>query len=192
MTLRGLLALMLHCSALRHAGVVRRQAVRLSSTLPHVADEALLRRRDEPYTRAITRSGRRGEWRRAIALLDALERRHELVSVRAGTAALVACDRAGCGRGLGGAPRWAEAQEILGRRSFAPDAFTYTTALRCLGRASRPADVAARERHRRGVSHAAAASPKRGLSSPRALPASGRPDDAAQRGCDARGAASTR
>ena len=133
---------MLRCSALRHAGVVRRQAVRLSSTLPHVADEALLRRRDEPYTRAITRSGRRGEWRRAIALLDALERRHPgPVSVRAGTAALVACDRAGCGRGLGGAPRWAEARELMGRRSFEPDAFTYTTALRCLGRASRPDDV---------------------------------------------------
>ena len=63
--------------------------------------------------------------------------------MRAGTAALVACDRAGCGRGLGGAPRWAEAQGILGRRSFEPDAFTYTTALRCLGRASRPDDVAA-------------------------------------------------
>ena len=139
-----LLLVMLRCSALRQAGGLVRQRVRLSSTLPHVADEASLRRRDEPYTRAITRSGRRGEWRRAIALLDALERRHPgPVSVRAGTAALVACDRAGCGRGLGGAPRWAEAQEILGRRSFAPDAFTYTTALRCLGRASRPDDVAA-------------------------------------------------
>jgi pentatricopeptide repeat protein len=138
-----LLLVMLRCSALRQTGGLVRQRVRLSSTLPHVADEASLRRRDEPYTRAITRSGRRGEWRRAIALLDALERRHEVVSVRAGTAALVACDRAGCGRGLGGAPRWAEAQEILGRRSFEPDAFTYTTALRCLGRASRPDDVAA-------------------------------------------------
>ena len=142
MRLRALVIFMLRCSALRHAGVVRRQAVRLSSTLPHVVDEALLRRRDEPYTRAITRSGRRGEWRRAIALLDALERRHPgPVSVRAGTAALVACDRAGCGRGLGGAPRWAEARELMGRRSFEPDAFTYTTALRCLGRASRPDDV---------------------------------------------------
>ena len=120
-----LLLVMLRCSALR-SGLVR-QRVRLSSTLPHVADEASLRRRDEPYTRAITRSGRRGEWRRAIALLDALERRHAVVSVRAGTAALVACDRAGCGRGLGAAPRWAEAQEILGRRCFRPDAFTYTT-----------------------------------------------------------------
>ena len=135
-----LLLVMLRCSALR-SGLVR-QRVRLSSTLPHVADEASLRRRDEPYTRAITRSGRRGEWRRAIALLDALERRHPgPVSVRAGTAALVACDRAGCGRGLGGDPRWAEARELMGRRSFEPDAFTYTTALRCLGRASRPDDV---------------------------------------------------
>ena len=110
-----LLLVMLRCSALRQAGGRVRQRVRLSSTLPHVADEALLRRRDEPYTRAITRSGRRGEWRRAIALLDALERRHKLVSVRAGTAALVACDRAGCGHGLGGAPRWAAARELLGR-----------------------------------------------------------------------------
>ena len=54
-----LLLVMLRCSALRQAGGLVRQRVRLSSTLPHVADEASLRRRDEPYTRAITRSGRR-------------------------------------------------------------------------------------------------------------------------------------
>lgn len=149
-----LLLHMLRCSALRqavrpsstlpHVNALRRQAVRLSSsTLPHAADEAALRVRDYPYTRAITRSGRRGEWRRAIALLDALERRHTFVSVRAGTAALVACDRAGCGRGLGGAPRWAEARELIGRQSFTSDEFTYVTALRCLGRALRPDDAAA-------------------------------------------------
>ena len=62
-----LLLVMLRCSALRQAGGLVRQRVRLSSTLPQVVDEPSLRRRDEPYTRAITRSGRRGEWRRAIA-----------------------------------------------------------------------------------------------------------------------------
>ena len=106
-------------------------------------DEAFMRARDDPYTRAIARSGRRGEWRRALMLLDALERRRAPgpVSNRAGAAAVVACDRAGCARGLGGAPRWAEARSLLKRTSFAPDAFAYASAARSCGRAGRADDV---------------------------------------------------
>ena len=86
-----------------------RQRVRLSSTLPHVADEASLRRR--AITRAITRSGRRGEWRRAIALLDALERRHapSCPSARARPLSSPAIGPAAAAASA--APRWARPRD---------------------------------------------------------------------------------
>ena len=56
--------------------------------------------RSAQFTRAIVRSGKRGEWRRAVALPDQLERTtpRELISERAYGATLIACDRAGCAR----------------------------------------------------------------------------------------------
>ena len=109
----------------------------------HTPKQVASHPRSAQFTRAIVRSGKRGEWRRAVALLDQLERTtpRELISERAYGATLIACDRAGCGDGLGGAPRWAEATEILGR--FEPDAFSVAVAVRCAGRAGRPDDAVA-------------------------------------------------
>ena len=95
--------------------------------------------RTQSFTKAITRSGRRGEWRRAILLLDQLERTSALpvASLRPYGAALVACDRAGCEEGLGSAPRWAEAREIFDRDGWTPDAFSVCVGLRIFGRSGK-------------------------------------------------------